>query len=209
MQIRTLLLFLLCYSLTVCTQPLIMIDPAGDAKHTGRIIGDTFERAITLQCAQELKKQLEPQGITVIITRTAGEVIQPLQSAQFANRLSADLFIHLTCCTSDEPTPSLYCYHFSLGEPFKQTFDNHHFIPADRAHHVSFDRTQRYAQKIITHFQQQCSTFCHAYGPHALPVKALYGIKVPALSIELLLPKKDHWHNFISPLSHAIADAVL
>ena len=35
-----------------------MIDPSGDAKHTGRVIQDTFERGITLQCAEALKKEL-------------------------------------------------------------------------------------------------------------------------------------------------------
>ena len=40
----------------------IMIDPAGDAKHTGRLIQDTLERGISLQCAEELKKNLtQPQ----------------------------------------------------------------------------------------------------------------------------------------------------
>ncbi len=36
----------------------IMIDPAGDAKHTGRLIGDTLERGISLQCAEQLKTAL-------------------------------------------------------------------------------------------------------------------------------------------------------
>ena len=35
----------------------IMLDPSGDAKHTGRIINKTFERGISLQCAEVLKKK--------------------------------------------------------------------------------------------------------------------------------------------------------
>lgn len=37
----------------------LMIDPAGDAKHAGRVIEDSFERGITLQCAEKLKKMLK------------------------------------------------------------------------------------------------------------------------------------------------------
>lgn len=34
----------------------IMLNPAGDARHTGRRIDDTFERSVTLQYVEKLKK---------------------------------------------------------------------------------------------------------------------------------------------------------
>ncbi|HSW75550.1 MAG TPA: hypothetical protein VLG50_00750, partial [Candidatus Saccharimonadales bacterium] len=53
----------------------IIIDPLGDPKNTGREIDDVFERGITLQCAEELKKQLNNvlPHIRVILTRVPGE----------------------------------------------------------------------------------------------------------------------------------------
>ena len=41
----------------------IMIDPAGDAKNTGRQIDDTLERAVTLQFAQKLKSEIENKNL--------------------------------------------------------------------------------------------------------------------------------------------------
>ena len=40
----------------------LMIDPAGDAKEPGRAIDDTFERGITLQLAEELKRTIEAEN---------------------------------------------------------------------------------------------------------------------------------------------------
>ena len=34
----------------------LMLDPAGDAQYPGRIIDDSFERGITLQCVEELQR---------------------------------------------------------------------------------------------------------------------------------------------------------
>src|SRR5579872_3367872 len=75
----------------------IMLDPAGDARETGRIIEDSLERAVTIQFAQQLRDVLTSQlpNSTVIITRTPGEELQPLQQANFANRLPVDLYLNI------------------------------------------------------------------------------------------------------------------
>src|SRR5579859_5868722 len=68
----------------------IMLDPAGDAQITGRIIDDSYERGITLQLCEDIKKQLEadhPKNTRIVLTRFPGETIDPLQNANFANRL--------------------------------------------------------------------------------------------------------------------------
>lgn len=75
----------------------LMIDPTGDGAYAGREIQDSFERGITLQCAQELKKQLTDHfaNIRVILTRAAGETIQPMHNALFSNRLQAQLYLRI------------------------------------------------------------------------------------------------------------------
>ena len=67
-----------------------MLDPAGDAQNPGRTIDDNFERGITLQFAEKLKEMLQEKfpTIRVVLSRTPGESLQPLQNANFANRLS-------------------------------------------------------------------------------------------------------------------------
>ena len=66
----------------------IMLDPAGDAQTTGRIIDDNYERGVTLQLCEDIKKQLEaeqPKNTRIVLTRFPGETIDPLQNANFAN----------------------------------------------------------------------------------------------------------------------------
>lgn len=55
------LIFFLLFTTMVCCahQITIIIDPAGDANHALREIDDTYERGLTLQCAQALKKKLK------------------------------------------------------------------------------------------------------------------------------------------------------
>jgi len=86
---------------------IIMLDPAGDAQYAGRRIDDSFERGLTLRCAEQLKQRLEqlfPQ-IHVVLTRLPGETVQPLQNANFANRLSVDLYL------------SIHFYHETATKP--------------------------------------------------------------------------------------------
>ena len=87
----------------------IMIDPAGDAQHTGRIIEDVFERAVTLSIAKALETALHNTlNCTVILTRAPGEIVSPLQNANFSNRLLVDLFINLNCYQAPNEKLSIY-----------------------------------------------------------------------------------------------------
>ena len=75
----------------------IMLDPAGDAKHTGRQIDDNLERGISLQFTEKLKQTLEKQHpeIHVVLSRFPGETIYHLQNANFANRLEVDFYLSI------------------------------------------------------------------------------------------------------------------
>src|SRR3989339_258513 len=92
----------------------IMIDPAGDAKHTGRLVQDTLERGISLQCAEELKKVIMQKhtNIRVILTRVPGETIQPLQNASFANRLNIDLYLSIYFYEEQHTPAYITLYHY-------------------------------------------------------------------------------------------------
>src|SRR5271156_6610097 len=112
-----LLLFMISGSLThTISQPpfTLMLDPAGDAQNPGRIIEDSFERGITLQCMQELQAVIAQRfpRIRVVVTRSPGETRQPLQNANFANRLDVDLYISIHCYPESKPKSQLYLYYF-------------------------------------------------------------------------------------------------
>lgn len=187
----------------------IMIDPAGDAKQTGRIIEDTFERAITLHIAEALKKALEQQFLcSVVITRSPGEIVYPLQNANFANRLSIDLFLSIHCYRSPHEKLSLYLYHFSYGEPFVTQPNKDASLPYDKAHLFQYDITKKHAQTITQLLQQSYAHQFQTHGPYRLPMHSLLGITAPAIALEFFLPEKNDWQPLIQPLAQSIASAL-
>lgn len=188
----------------------IMIDPAGDARTTGRTIDDTFERSITMQCAQELKKFLEEHlpGIRVILTRFPGEVVEPLQNAAFANRMRANLYISLACYKQTSGIPHCALYQF-LYEPHLSVLQKNPqrltLTPLSNAH-------QKYSTEssaLITTLHSSLQTSeraqrCVLEPLTAFPYKPLMGVHCPALGIEIGLPKKDDWLTVINDLNQAL-----
>lgn len=191
-------------------QVTIMIDPAGDARTTGRTIDDTFERALTLQCAQEIKRKIEETvpGVRVILTRFPGEVVEPLQNAAFANRMHADVYISLACYKLATGIPHCAFYTF-LYEPvlnnIHKTSQRLALTPLTNAH-------QKYAHEsaalsALLHNALQNSERaqrCMLEPVAAFPYKPLLGVHCPALGIEIGLPKKDDWQTVINDITQAL-----
>lgn len=192
----------------------IMIEPAGDAKHAGRSIDDNFERGITLQCAEELKKMMEQlyPGVRIILSRFPGETLEPLQNAHFANRLAVDLYVSLHFFYENEEKPRLHIYQFCyhpITDFWKQTIDLKSFIPFDQAHKLYINRSQKYATIMHkTLSNQKHHTFFDTFGVHALPFKPLIGITVPALALEASLSKKDGWHVYLEPMVESLKNII-
>lgn len=190
----------------------IMIDPSGDAKHTGRIIENTFERGITLQCAEALKKELNQQmpNIRVVLTRVPGETLQPLQNASFANRLQVDFYISIYFYPEPE-IPS----HVSLFEYQANTTDNWHkynplsFYHVSQAHLINIKKTIDIGKIFLKNFQNNfLKPFFIVQGLFCIPFKPLLGIKAPAIALEAGLVKKDDWKHLINPLVNSIKEIV-
>lgn len=186
------------------TKPItIMLDPAGDAKHTGRQLEDSFERGITLQCAEQLKRVLEEQypNIRVVLTRFPGETLQPLQNANFANRLQVDFYVSLQFYQEKGIKPQLHVYQFSYGDDFiTRTFDVA-FYRYDQAYLQHNTATTNFAQQILNALQQKKYTkYFEVKGLFKLPFKPLIGIKAPAVAIEASLKTKQDWHQYIEPI---------
>ncbi len=188
----------------------IMLDPAGDAKQTGRIIDDSLERAITIQFAYALKEALESllPNSAVIITRSPGEVVYPLQNANFANRLPLDLYLNINFFSEPEQKQTLYIYQFSLGDTFVTRSYDLAMIPFDKAHQNNGIKSSEYAQKLHDLITDTQNRIPFIHGPFKLPFMPLIGIQAPALGIEMNLIKKDDWHSYIKPLATSIATIV-
>jgi len=186
----------------------IMLDPAGDAKHTGRLIEDTLERGISLQCVEQLKLDLTEKfnNIRVVITRLPGETIQILQNASFANRLGTDLYISFHFYYEPEQPCHVTLYHY-----VENTTDGWHqpkklmLYPVNQAHLASLKITKTWGKIILETFEnKQISKYFKARGFFGVPFQPLLGIKAPAIAIEVGLAQKNDWQNIIQPIIKAL-----
>ncbi len=192
----------------------IMIDPAGDAKHTGRLIQDTLERGISLQCAEQLKAALiqKFKNIRVILTRVPGETIQPLQNASFANRLGVDLYVSLYFYHEPETPAHVTLYHY-LENPVADLWHkpiNLSLYQVNQAHLVNLKTTQAWGKIMLQVLHDKtCSKFFAPRGFFGIPFTPLLGIKAPAIAVEVGLKNKQDWQHIIDPLVIAIERIML
>lgn len=178
----------------------IMIDPAGDAKHIGRKIDDSFERGITLQCAEALKTTLEERySIRVVLTRFPGEALEPLQNANFANRLKVDLYLNLHCYQESNSRPQLFIYRCSQGNEFVTKTSELAWHPYDQAHQINSKTTRIWAHTIHKNLDNYKNLF-DCRGIFAVPFKPLLGITAPALALEIGIKKSADWRMIVEPL---------
>ena len=208
--------FLFLCALTTCNlqgfsndQFTIMIDPAGDAKHTGRLIGDTLERGISLQCAEQLKTTLlqKFKNVRVILTRVPGETLQPLQNASFANRLGVDLYISLYFYHEPENPAHVTLYYY-LENPIADAWHkptNLALYQVNQAHLLNLKTTQAWGKIILdVLYDKRCSKFFSPRGLFGIPFVPLVGIKAPAIALEVGLKNKQDWQHITDPLVFAI-----
>ncbi len=181
----------------------VMLNPAGDAQRTGRKIEDTFERGITLQCAEQLKKVIESTypHISVILTRFPGDMVYPLQHANFANRLNVDLYLSIHFYHETGVKPNMYVYRFSYNDDFMVPSQPLAFYSYDQAHLGASKKTAAWSEQIKQIITQPVyAKKFNVHGVYKLPFAPLIGIKAPAIGIEASLKSKDDWGVYIDPI---------
>lgn len=181
----------------------IMLDPAGDAKNVGRILYSNFERGATLQFAQQLKQQIMQRypRVEVILTRTAGETLEILQGASFANRLNVDLYISLNFYKEADIKPKVFLFYFR-----NQTFFNCfpttglHFYPYHEAYTINFNKTKKCALLMQKWLQRkEYKHYFDCTDAIGIPFRPLVGILPPAIGIEIGI-KKSGWDVYTAPI---------
>jgi N-acetylmuramoyl-L-alanine amidase len=186
----------------------IMLDPAGDAQRIGRVIGDSFERAVTLNIAKSLQNILHKSiPCTVIITRSPGEIIYPLQNANFANRLLIDLYLSIHCYYAPHEKHTIAIYTLSRGDPFITSLPELSFIPFTKAHWQSSVQSTQCAHIMHTELQAHYAHQFELPSIAAIPLISLVGIQAPALSIELNIIS-SHADVYIEPLAKSIVQVL-
>ena len=199
----------------LCIQTIVafslMLDPAGDAKNSGRVLNDNFERGITLQCTEHLKKVLEAAipDLRVILTRFPGESIEPLQNANFANRLDVDLYVSIHFYQENETKPHLYIYYVSYNDDFLTKTHDLCLYPYDQAHRINSKKTRTLVTTLKNCLSEKKYTRLYDLkGCFGLPFKPLIGIKAPAIAIEVSLKNSKDWHTYVQPIANGIAKVV-
>lgn len=186
----------------------IMLDPAGDAQHAGRKIGDHLERGPTLEIAHAVKKNIEEthSGVRVILTRFPGETIQPRQNASFANRLDIDLYLSIHFFKQTTPKPVTHLFFF-CSDPTTDfwSFKTQElaFVKASEIHKQSIDTSKNWADEFFTILQRYRDRF-DTSKPLGIPFKPLYGIKAPSIGIEISLSQPEEWQYHVKPITDSI-----
>lgn len=191
-------------------QVTIMLDPAGHARNTGRRLVNSFERAETLKLAESLRAMLESRyNLKVILTRSPGEEIVPLQNASFANRLSVDFFLSLHIYKEESVKPRLYAYHLvynPVADFAQRMLEPLAFIPIHQAHFANIHKTtlagKMMKSKLIQAENQKLFDF---HGLFGVPIKPLVGITAPALLLEIGINDDEKWQNLIEPIVDSLS----
>ena len=191
-------------------QYIVILDPSGDAKCTGRRIGDSFERGLSLQCAEKIQEMVERYAphIKIIITRMPGDIVYDLQNASLSNRLHADLFINLNFYYCQETKPTLFLYQFSYGADFAclQGLAFHTYDQAYRINKMMNDHIAQIFRQVLSDQRYQALFSCA--GVYRLPIKSLIGVVAPSIALEAGLKNKEAWMLYIEPFVQAILEAL-
>jgi len=190
-----------------------MIDPFGDSKLlTGHEIDDNFERGITLQCAEELKKQLNNvlPDIRIVLTRVPGETIQPLQNASFSNRLQADFYLSISFYHEQEiPSHVSLFYYLENTTDLWHRHNSLHFYRAEQAHLINIKTSKSIGERFLeTLSNSSINSVFVTTGLFGCPYKQLIGVQAPSIAIEAGLQKKDDWKYLISSLITCIKSTI-
>ena len=205
------LMFLIFYASCYAKPIVIILDPADTLRE---IAGSTYERGLTLKCAEVLQKKLEMvhENVRVILTRLPGESLEPLQNAHVSNRIDADCYVSIHFYHEKQAKPRLYVYYYAqnpITDGWKKTAQDLAFIPFDQAHNEHNALTKQWGT-VMTNILENVVynplfDFCGLFG---IPHKALVGIRAPAFCIEAGIRHKEDWQVYVTPLAHALVEII-
>jgi hypothetical protein len=183
---------------------LMIFNPAGDSHTPGRIIGESFERTVALQCVQALKMALEQASPTVriIVTHAPGEVVSQFRTASYVNTLDAHLYLHIGVYHTLSETPEISLYAMAV-DSVTDTWVHHdagNFIPFYYAHRQKIRQSRELLGAFHAHVATQRPIPFQVHDIRVVPYKPLVGIAIPAIAIEIGLPSDAAWQQCIEPL---------
>ena len=207
---NTLFLVLLCLWAGQANAFTLLLAPAGHATDPGRQLHNACERALTYEWAKAIQTNLLQRhpGAQIIISRSPGETLLPLQIVSFANRLPADLIISFHLFKQEHEKPQLYLYHHTYN-PFLENCDLYQdplaFIPLKKAHLGKKKLTLFWAKNLQNRLKStENSCFFDCAQTQGLPFKPFYGMLYPALAFELGISKDTQWQDTVFAIINAL-----
>lgn len=187
----------------------VIFNPAGDAQYIGRIIDETFERGITLQFVEYLQKILEQRipSARFLITRSPGEISEPLHNGSFANRMKGNLFVSMHFYEKKDQTPQCDIYYFcknKLTDSWQLPPEELNFLPYNCAHLKNFKLTKLLAEKSTLFIKEKYSSLFLVQEPLGIPFSPLLGIQSPSLAFEISLRDKNEWKRLVIPFADLV-----
>lgn len=173
----------------------IMIDPYGDVRSAGRVIGNRFESELTHACAQKIKQEIEREYdyVSIVISRTVGEQSYELARAQYANRLEVRGFFSIQFFHETAPIARWFMYRYGQSGHMEFKPQSHSFLSIDQAYLIKQDFTDELVRSIdplLGRKEQKCFEY---QGVATLPCSPLKGVIAPALLCEVGLKSPDDW----------------
>lgn len=214
----------------------LMLDPAGDASNSGRIIEDSSERGLTLQFAQNLKKELEDLFVIqnnlqknleknlkdslnkrIILTRIPGETIEPLQNASFSNRLQADLYVNINIYqiketnipNTAEPNIGIYYYlRHPITDFWNKPLDKLEFFDFDQAYKLALADSAKAAKLAFENLKNLKELSSNSIICVGLPFKPLAGVLAPSFGVEIGVKSKLDFKRYVKPIASALSEVI-
>lgn len=186
----------------------VLLHPCGDKKTTGRVIGREFERSLTRNLADSIKKLLDNRhDIQVMITHDIGTLAEHQQHAELANRLQADIYIDLRCYENSQMIPEVGIY-FPLYNPstdfwLKKTTPLS-LVPIDKAYLKNILTSVSFAQQFTQTLKELYGRYVLVQNTYGLPLTPLIGIQAPSCVIECGIQKPEQIAELAQALSHLI-----
>jgi len=190
-------------------KPLIILDPAGSASHTGRKLASGYEQGEALRFTQSLAAKLkDAANVDVETSRAAGQEKGLHQTAAMANKLDADLVIHLSFYKEEAARPKLFIYHLIFNPVLDRTsYTDNQFapVPLYQAHFRNKYQTKVIANTIKASLCQfENKKLFDVEGPFGIPTKPLVGICPPAITVEIGVNEETKADLFIDPLVESL-----
>lgn len=191
-------------------RPVVLLDAAGHAGDVGRWLVEESERSQTFKFAEELKREIfRRYRVRVVLSRSPGEAVLPLQIPSFSNRLDSKFFLRINMYREESEKPKIFLYHLlfdPLVDLVDRSIESLSLTPINWAHLYNIKRSISYGGLMFSHMNSnRFKKYFDCYPLKGMPLKYLVGITSPAVLVELGVCRENKWKNLVVPIAESLS----